>query len=115
MNSDIILTLNMPEESILLNEGVLNALDWPKQVQLFINPDEKMLLLRSCSVKSREAVVIPDGCVEQFEISGRSFLRRVRQLMKWDDDEPRLCYGEYLPTLQSVRFSLNDALTAERV
>ena len=110
--NDIILTLNLPEESILLNEGVLNALDWPRQVQILINPDEKMLVLRACSVKSRQAVVIPDGSsVEQYEISGRSFLRKVRQLMGWDDEEPRICYGEYLPTLQAVRFSLSDAVT----
>ena len=37
MSSPIILTLNLEEDSIMLNEGILNALDWPKQVQLMIN------------------------------------------------------------------------------
>ena len=32
MDESIILTLNLIEDSILLNEGVLNALDWPRQV-----------------------------------------------------------------------------------
>lgn len=115
MNSNIILTLNLPEESILLNEGVLHALDWPRQVQIFINPDEKMLLLRACSVKARDAVVIPDDGVEQFEISGRSFLRKVRQLMDWDDDDPRICWGEYIPAVHAVRFCLKDAVVAEQM
>ena len=113
MNDDIILTLNLPEESILLNEGVLNALDWPRQVQILINPEERMLILRSCSMRSRQAVVIPDDSSEPVEISGRSFLRKVRQLMAWDDDDPRFCYGEYLPTLQAVRFDLGEAVKAE--
>lgn len=28
--------------SILLNEGVLDALDWPRQVQILINKEEKI-------------------------------------------------------------------------
>ena len=42
MNSKIFITLNLLDNSILLNEGVLNALDWPRQVQLLINNDESM-------------------------------------------------------------------------
>lgn len=49
MNTPILLTLNLLEDSILLNEGVLDALDWPRQVQIMINKDEKMLLLRACN------------------------------------------------------------------
>ena len=37
MNTPIILTLNLLEDSIMLNEGVLDALDWPRQVQIMIN------------------------------------------------------------------------------
>ena len=33
MSSSIILTLNLVDDSILLNEGILDALDWPRQVQ----------------------------------------------------------------------------------
>lgn len=112
-SESIILTLDPREESILLNEGVLNALDWPRQVQILINTDEKMLVLRACSVKSRQAVVIPDGEDERFEISCRSFLCKLRKLMVWEDGDPRICYGEYLPSLQAVRFSLADAVKAD--
>lgn len=109
MNSPIILTLNLMEDSILLNEGVLDALDWPRQVQLMINQDAKMLLLRACTIEDKQAVVIPSDRVEQFEISGRSLLRKIRRLVGWNDDRPRLCYGEYLPAHQAIRFNLMDA------
>lgn len=109
MNSPIILTLNLMEDSILLNEGVLDALDWPRQVQLMINQDAKMLLLRACTIEDKQAVVIPSDRVEQFEISGRSLLRKIRRLVGWNDDCPRLCYGEYLPAHQAIRFNLMDA------
>ena len=59
MTSPIILTLNLMEDSILLNEGVLDALDWPRQVQIMINQEAKMLLLRTCSMEDKQAVVIP--------------------------------------------------------
>lgn len=59
MNTPILLTLNLLEDSILLNEGVLDALDWPRQVQIMINKDEKMLLLRACTIDDQQAVVVP--------------------------------------------------------
>ena len=111
MNSDILLTLNLLEDSILLNEGVLEALDWPRQVQLMINQDEKMLLLRACTIDDLQAVVMPEEHAIQFEISGRSLLKKIRRLVGWEDDQPRVCRGEYLPSHQAIRFHLSDAQT----
>ncbi len=109
MNAPIILTLNLLEDSIMLNEGVLDALDWPRQVQIMINKEEKMLLLRACTIDDQQAVVVPEERTVQFEISGRSLLRKIRQMVGWDDDCPRLCYGEYLPAHQAIRFNLMEA------
>ena len=110
MSDAIILTLNLQEESILLNEGVLKVLDWPRQVQLMINNQEKMLLLRACTIDDLQAVVIPEEPVMQCEISGRSLLKKIKQLVGWEDDLPRLCHGEYLPIYQAIRFRLEDAI-----
>ena len=109
MNTPILLTLNLRDDTILLGEGVLNALDHPQQVQLLLNKDEKMLLLRACSIEDQQALVVPDGDVSVCEISGRSLLRKIRQMVGWDDDCPRLCYGEYLPAHQAIRFNLMEA------
>ena len=109
MNSPIILTLNLMEDSILLNEGVLNALDWPKQVQMLINKEDKMLLLRACSMEDQQAIVIPEERTLRFEISGRALFKNIRQLLGWGDGRPRLCYGEYLPAHQAIRFDLTRA------
>lgn len=113
MNSPIILTLNLQDDSILLNEGVLNALDWPRQVQLLINQERKSLLLRACSVTDGQALVVPADHVEQFEISGRSLLKKIRKLVGWEDDQRRMCLGEYLPTHQAVCFDLTSAQVVE--
>ena len=109
MNSPIILTLNLMEDSILLNEGVLDALDWPRQVQIMINQDAKMLLLRACTMEDKQAVVMPAERVEQFEISGRALLKKIRRMVGWEDDRPRMCFGEYLPPHQAIRFNLTEA------
>ena len=109
MNVPIVLTLNLLEDSIMLNEGVLDALDWPRQVQIMINSDEKMLLLRSCTIDDQQAVVVPEERTMSFEISGRSLLKKIRQMAGWNDNCPRLCYGEYLPAHQAVRFNLLEA------
>ena len=113
MKKALILTLNLPDDSILLNEEILTALDRPKQVQIMINDNEKMLLLRACTIDDQQAVVIPKKNNVRFEISGRSLLRKIKQLVKWNDNWPRLCYGEYLPAHQAIRFNLSDAWPIE--
>ena len=107
--NDPILTFNLTDDSILLNEGILAALDWPKQVQILINRDEKMLLLRACTIDDHEAVVVTDEHTLQMEISGKSFLKKLCQLLSWDDNTPRMCYGEYIPAHRALRFDLRFA------
>ena len=115
MNSPIILTLNLADDTILLNDGVLDALDWPRQVQILINQETKQLVLRACSIEDKQALVMPSERVLQFEISGRTFLKKVRHLIGWEDNVPRMVYGEYLPAHQAVRFNLAEAEPLELV
>lgn len=115
MNSKIFITLNLLDNSILLNEGVLNALDWPRQVQLLINNDEKMLVLRACTVEDQQAVVVPDEHISKFEISERTLFRKIKRLLGWEDVCPRICYGEYLPAHQAIRFDLKQAQPVDMV
>ena len=109
MNTPILMTLNLRDDTILLGDGVLNALDRPRHVQLLLNKDEKMLLLRACAIEEQQALVVPEGGVSLCEISGRSLLRKIRKMVGWEDSKPRVCVGEYLPAHQAVRFSLADA------
>ena len=109
MNTPILMTLNLRDDTILLGDGVLNALDRPRHVQLLLNKDEKMLLLRACTIEEQQALVVPEDDVSLCEISGRSLLRKIRKMVGWEDSKPRVCAGEYLPAHQAVRFSLADA------
>ena len=109
MNTPILLTLNLRDDTIILDEGVLNALDHPQQVQLLLNKEERMLLLRACTIEDQQALVVPDGDLSMCEISGRSLLRKIRKIVGWDDNQIRVCNGEYLPAHQAVRFNLAEA------
>ena len=109
MSKEILLTLDQYEGSILLNEGVLDALDWPKHIQIYINTNEKMLLLKACSVDDQQAVVMPEERTIQFEISGRSLIKKIKHLVGWTDGNPRVCRGEYLPAHQAILFRLTEA------
>lgn len=107
------LTLCLENDSILLNSAIIEALERPRQVQILINDDAKMLALRACTVEDQQAVVISPEKVMQVEISGRSLLKRIRKLTGWQGDEPRILYGEYLPAHRAVRFNLMDAHTMQ--
>ena len=106
-----ILTLNFRDETIMLNEEILNALGRPKQVQILINSETKRLAMCPCDLDSEEAVVMPTGNVQQFEIGGRSVLRRIRKAAGWKTDLPRICFGEAIPDHRAVCFDLEYAIT----
>ena len=72
MNS-LLLTLNLQEDTILLNQGVLDVLGHPRQVQILINEELVSLLLRACTIDDLQAVVVPEGRVMQFEIISQLF------------------------------------------
>lgn len=53
------LTLCLEEDSILLNQAVLDTLQHPRQVQMLINEERQMLLVQACTIDDREAIVVP--------------------------------------------------------
>ena len=107
------MTLCLAEESILLNKTVLDQLCQPRQVQLLINEEQGMLLLKACSVDDREAVVIPPLPPEQFEVSGPSLLKRLRRLAGWPDNRPRQIIGIPIPTHNAIAFNLQTAIPVQ--
>ena len=109
----LVMTLCPEEESILLNKNVLDQLEQPRQVQLLINEEQEMLLLKACSVEDREAVVVPLLSAEQFEVSGPSLLRRIRKLTGWLDNRPRQVQGFAIPEHHAIAFDLHGAVPVQ--
>ena len=107
------LTLCLDENSILVSRAILEALEHPKQIQMLINDERKMLLLKACTIDEREAVVIPPEIQLQFEMSGHSLLKRVRRLTGWTDNTPRAICGNFLPAHQAIVFDLTAAQPTE--
>ena len=105
----LMLTLCLEEDSILVSKAILDTLEHPRQVQMLINEDRQMLLLQSCTVDDREAVVIPPVPMQQFAMSGHSLLKRIRRLTGWTDNRPRVVYGNYISTHNAIVFDLHSA------
>ncbi len=109
----LMLTLCLEEDSILVSRAILETLQHPKQVQMLINEERQMLLLQACTVDDREAVVIPPDTLMQFEMSGHSLLKRIRRLTGWNDDKPRVIYGNFIPSHNAIVFDLHMAQLAK--
>ena len=105
----LMLTLCLAEDSILLDQGILDALGHARQVQMLINEERRMLLLQACTVDDREAIVIPPMPMEYFEMSGHSLLRRIRKLTGWTDNQPRVVFGSFIPAHCAIVFDLRTA------
>lgn len=109
-NNQLLLTMNFHDNTMMLNEGILDALGRPKQVQILINDDSRRLLLRPCEVDSNQAVVIPAGNVLQVEIGAKQLLRKIRKLAGWETEQPRICVGEPVEEFHAVYFDLARAM-----
>ena len=103
------LTLCLEEDSILLNDAVLEALGHPRQVQMLINEEQRMLMLQACTIDDREAIVIPPIAPANFEMSGHSLLKRIRRLTGWADNRPRIVLGNPIPARCAIVFDLRTA------
>jgi len=106
----LLLTLNLKEDYISLNEGTLEALGHPRQIQLRLNEEEASLALMPCSMSDVEAVVVPSDPVMRCEIGARYLLKKIKRSTGWEDDNPRSCEGEYIPSHQVVVFNLMNAV-----
>jgi hypothetical protein len=111
--ASLLLTLNFKEDAMMLNEGILNELESPKQVQILLNEESKMLALRSCDMDSSQAVLLPAERTLQVEIGGRSLLRRIKKMTGWKTDQPRVCIGSPVPEYRAVCFALEDAIIVD--
>ena len=107
----LILTLNLKEGYISLNDGTLEALGHPKQIQLRLNDEEASLALMPCAMNDAEAIVVPTDPIIRHEIGAKYLLRRIKGFAGWQDDQPRSCEGEYIPSHQAILFRLKNAVT----
>ena len=109
----LMLTLCLEEGSILVSKAILETLNRPQQVQVLINEERRMLLLQACTVDDREAVVIPNTPMQQFEMSGHALLKRIRRLTGWTDNLPRTVCGNFMPMHNAIVFDLGTAQPAQ--
>ena len=109
----LILTLCLEEDTILVSNAVFERLGHPRLIQMLINDERRSILIQPCEYGAREAIVIPDEPMYQFETRGHSLLRRIRRLTGWSDNTPRVLYGRYIPNPSLIIFDLNNAQLAE--
>ena len=103
---ELILGFDFAERTLILSDSIIEALGHPEYVQLCLDEENCHLMIRVCEKEEAQAIVLEPGITE---ISGRSVMKKVKQLLRWDDDPPRLAYGVLLPTYNAVLFDLRDA------
>ena len=102
-------TLDPGDRRIFVSQGVIDVLDSPRQVQMLLNPERRLLMLRPCSTEEKWAQVVPPGSGRGLEISGAGVLKKIRSLTGWTDDGPRTMEGIYIPQQKAVVFRISDA------
>ena len=112
-DSPLLLTMNFQDASMMLNEGILDALGRPDQVQIYLNEEKKGLLLMPCEVDSAQAFVMPPGPALQVEIGGRSLLKKICRLTGWPAGPARICVGKALPEYSAVVFDLANSIAVD--
>ncbi len=106
--NDLILTFDLDEGTIVLNQGIIKTLGAPKHVQISINDQTCQLMLRACDIEEDQAIVVEKE--EMPQVGGRRLLKRISNLAGWTGQESRFVYGYTVPHLDSVvLFDLKDA------
>ena len=109
MNDSLILTLCLQENTLLISNAVIEQLGSPSLIQIRMNEADKSLLITPCEYGIRGAVVVPDNHQYQLEMPGRSLIRRIQRITEWQDDNPRVLYGVFIPQHNAIYFSLDTA------
>ena len=106
----LLLTLDLRDDNVFLNDAIVKALGFPAQVQLMINNTDKTIAVKACSMTDKEAIVIPNKHTAMLEISARDLAKKIRRLTGWEDKSLRVFSGESFPLYQAVQFYLDDAM-----
>ncbi len=109
MNDSLILTLCLQENTLLMNNAIIEQLGSPSLIQIRMNEADKSLLVNPCEYGVRGAVVVPGNRKYQLEMPDRSLIRRIQRITEWPDDNPRVLCGVFIPRHNAVYFSLDTA------
>ena len=109
MNDSLILTLCLRENTLLISNAIIEQLGSPSLIQIKMNEADKSLLINPCEYGTRGAVVVPDNHQYQLEMPGWSLIRRIQRITEWQDDNPRVLYGVFIPQHNAIYFSLDTA------
>ena len=82
-NGILLLTLCMKNETVLISHEVLETLENPKHIQVLVNYEKKKLLLQSCEMTDKHAIVVPDDTMDSFLMSGPVLLKSLYRAMEW--------------------------------
>ena len=102
---ELIIAFEPREDTLMLSGSILEALKYPEYIQLSLDEGNCLLLIRACGKEDEQVIVLEPGVQE---ISGRNVMKKVKQLLHWYDDSPRLAYGVLLHTYNAVIFDLRD-------
>ena len=105
----ILLTLFLREDAFMLSGGVLDTLHRPEYIQVLVNHEKKRMIIQSCGIEDRFAIVIPEETTESFLTSGTTLLRNLKKDMGWQDTSTRILAGEVIPGREAVLFDLEQA------
>ena len=111
-NGILLLTLCMKNETVLISHEVLETLENPKHIQVLVNYEKKKLLLQSCEMTDKHAIVVPDDTMDSFLMSGPVLLKSLYRAMEWVDEGTRVVCGEPVPNRPAVLFNLDEAQPA---
>lgn len=111
--NELKMTLCLSNDSILISQDILEMLGSPRQIQMLFHDEKKQIVLRACGEDDCSALVVAQKKSEPFTMSGRVILGRLKKILKWEDECPRLVFGSYNKDNNVVLFNLNNAIKAD--
>ncbi len=96
-------------DKIRIYRQIITALENPRFIEFWINPEEKTLYLRGTNTRSLNCLEVPikksgeDFC---YVLHGRRFIKRVSDLAGWDLETSHKLHGALIMGEQLLKFNL---------
>jgi hypothetical protein len=94
-----------------IHKTTIKALNFPQYIQLLVERNKKILIIRGCKKKERDCFPVPASLFEKarsrFCLESKLFMEALRIQIGWEQGVVYRIVGKSLPQLSLVLFDLN--------
>jgi len=104
--------VSLKENKLNIHKSTIAMLNKPKYIQLLINKQSNIFLVKGCDKKERDSFEVPEDLFSRpradYTLHSKVFADAIRKQTGWEADSVYRMNGYFLQDLSVVEFNLNN-------